>query len=66
MRTIEDASRAFLESGDAGAFEEIVHRLGPFVYGLANAVLQDQDLAQDAAQETFLALWKARSDPGQR
>jgi RNA polymerase sigma-70 factor (ECF subfamily) len=43
----------------ADAFGQIVRRYQDLVYGYAFSVLGDRDLAQDAAQETFLAAYRA-------
>jgi RNA polymerase sigma-70 factor (ECF subfamily) len=43
----------------AEAFGQIVRRYQDLVYGYALSLLGDRDLAQDAAQETFLAAYRA-------
>ena len=43
----------------ADAFGEVVRRYQDLVYGYAYSLLRDRDLAQDAAQETFLAAYRA-------
>lgn len=46
----------FLEVRDETAFEEILRRYGPMVYGVCRRVLGDGHAAEDAFQATFLAL----------
>jgi RNA polymerase sigma factor (sigma-70 family) len=54
--------RQFVETGSEAAFETLVRRHGPMVYGTARRVLRDGHAAEDAFQATFLALArKARS-----
>ncbi len=43
------------------AFSQIVRRLQDMVYGCAYAILGDFHLAEDAAQESFLAAWRKLS-----
>src|SRR5262245_51681976 len=43
----------------ADAFAEIVRRYQDLVYGYAFSRLRDRALAEDAAQETFLAAYRA-------
>ena len=40
------------------AFEEVVRRCADLVFGCAFARLRDHALAEDAAQDTFLAAWR--------
>jgi len=42
------------QSGDAAAFETLVHRYQDFAYAVAFARVGDRQLAQDVAQEAFL------------
>ena len=51
---------------DHGAFEALYDRHGAAAYSLAHRVLGDRQRAEDAVQETFLSIWRARSsyDPG--
>jgi len=46
----------FVNTGDAEAFSEIVHRYAGLVYGSCLRVLEDQAAAADATQETFYQL----------
>jgi uncharacterized protein (DUF433 family) len=46
-------------SGDKEAFSEVVKRCQDMAYGLAYAMLGDNGLAQDAAQEAFIAAYFA-------
>jgi len=50
---------------DANAFRQLYDRFAPMVYGLALRNLRDEHLAQEAAQEVFLELWRVadRFDP---
>jgi RNA polymerase sigma-70 factor (ECF subfamily) len=52
--------RALLARGDhRTAFERILERYQHKVFRLAYSMLHDETQAQDAAQDTFLRLWKA-------
>src|SRR5262245_31393612 len=44
----------FVERRDASAFEAIVERYGPLVWGVCRRVLRDHHDAEDAFQATFL------------
>src|SRR3954454_19146321 len=46
----------FVERREADAFEVIVHRHGPMVWGGCRRVLRDYHDAEDAFQATFLVL----------
>lgn len=48
---------AAAQSGDKEAFSEIVKRCQDMAYGIAYAMLGDTGLAQDAAQEAFIAAY---------
>ncbi len=45
-------------SGDDSAFEELVERCLPLVYGLARKYCGDKDKAADIAQEAFVKAWR--------
>jgi RNA polymerase sigma-70 factor (ECF subfamily) len=45
--------------GDRAAFEELYRRFGRPVLGLAVRLLGDHGRAEDAAQETFAAIWRS-------
>lgn len=45
-------------SQEVGGFERLVERHGAGVLRLCRAVLRDEHLGADAAQETFLRLWR--------
>jgi RNA polymerase sigma factor (sigma-70 family) len=51
------------QRGDAEAFAEIVSRYSAMVYATCRRVLQNSEDAQDAAQECFIELMRARVDP---
>jgi RNA polymerase sigma-70 factor, ECF subfamily len=46
---------AAAQSGDKEAFSQVVKRCQDMAYGIAYAILGDTGLAQDAAQEAFIA-----------
>lgn len=46
-------------TGDANAFGELVRRFQDMAVGYASALLRDRDMAEDAAQEAFVAAWQA-------
>ena len=49
---------ARVTEGDGGALEALYGRYGRACYGLARRILVDEQLAQDAVQEVFLAVWR--------
>jgi RNA polymerase sigma factor (sigma-70 family) len=48
---------AAAQTGDKEAFSEVVKRCQDMAYGIAYAMLGDTGLAQDAAQEAFIAAY---------
>ncbi len=56
---------AQVTEGDAGALEALYGRYGRACYSLARRILSDEQFAQDAVQEVFLAVWRdaSRFDP---
>ena len=44
--------------GDETAFESLLERFAPLVYGIALRVCEDQSAADDVAQEAFLDVWR--------
>lgn len=44
------------KSGDFGAFQQLIVQLQPRVFGLTHRILQQSQDAEDATQQTFLAL----------
>ncbi len=50
---------AAFRAGDAGAFDDLVHRHQTRVFRLARRLLGDADAALDAAQEAFVKAWRA-------
>src|SRR5271170_4402994 len=48
--------RRFTETGDRGAFAEIVRRYAGVVYAASHRILGDEARAQDVSQETFFRL----------
>ena len=49
-----------VQAGDLGAFEELVGRFQSVVYGLAMSMLRRPEDAEEAAQDAFLKLFRAR------
>ena len=43
---------------DEQALAQVVNEFGPVVLGMARKVLVDQGLAEEVAQDTFVALWR--------
>lgn len=48
--------------GDTAALGEIVHRYQNIVYAMAYQILKDQTLAEDVAQEAFVAAFRSLKD----
>lgn len=49
-----------VQSGNAAAFDELVRRYRSKVYGLSYKILRHEEDAEDAAQDAFLSIWRAR------
>ncbi len=49
-----------VQAGDLGAFEQLVVRYQTMVHGLAMSILRRPEDAEEAAQDTFLKLFRAR------
>jgi len=49
-----------VQAGDLEAFEQLVERFQSMVYGLAISMLRRPEDAEEAAQDTFLKLFRAR------
>ena len=63
---LEDAALvALVTEGDGAALEALYARYGRVAYSLARRILANEQLAQDAVQEVFLAVWRdaGRYDP---
>jgi RNA polymerase sigma-70 factor, ECF subfamily len=56
--TAEETLAARLMARDEGALREAISTYGGFVYGMARRVLADATLAEEVAQDSFLALWR--------
>ena len=59
---------AAFRAGEVDALARLCERYRRAVWAVALTVLRDPHLAEDAAQETFLRMWKARAsfDPARR
>jgi len=55
----EEALVALVARGDEDALAELYDRVGRIAYGLAFRVLRSEQLAEDAVQEGFLAVWRS-------
>lgn len=51
---------ARLAEGDSHAFDDLFHQHWDHVYSSALLLMKSRELANDIAQDTFLALWKNR------
>lgn len=49
-----------VQAGDLEAFEQLVERFQTMVYGLAMSMLRRPEDAEEAAQDTFMKLFRAR------
>lgn len=49
-----------IQAGDLGAFEQLVSRYQTMVHGLAMSILRKPEDAEEATQDTFLKLFRAR------
>lgn len=61
---MEDRDRQLIKlvaAGDEAALEELMKAHMPSVHAVARRLLGDDALADDAAQETFLAVWRSAS-----
>lgn len=50
-----------VQAGDLGAFEQLVERFQSMVHGLAMSILRRPEDAEEAAQDAFLKLFRARA-----
>jgi RNA polymerase sigma-70 factor (ECF subfamily) len=55
----DEAALARLREGEAGAFDDIVERHGPRVYGFATRMCRSAEDARDVFQETFVAAFRS-------
>ena len=55
----DEALVALVARGDDSALAELYDRVGRVAYGLALRVLRNEQLAEDAVQEGFLAVWRS-------
>lgn len=56
--TIETQIVQFLEKGDQKALDLLYENYGNSLYGVILKVVGNEELAQDALQETFVKVWK--------
>jgi RNA polymerase sigma-70 factor (ECF subfamily) len=61
----ERSLRARLAARDEQALVELVDKATPWLLNVALAMLQDQDEAEEAVMEAFLALWQNVSPPAE-
>lgn len=50
-----------VQAGDVGAFEVLYDRFSADAFGFARAICGDSDRAEEAVQDGFLAVWRARA-----
>jgi RNA polymerase sigma factor (sigma-70 family) len=55
----DEALVALVARADEAALAELYDRFGRVAYGLALSVVRDPGLAEDAVQESFLAVWRS-------
>lgn len=55
----DEALVALVARSEEAALAELYDRHGRTAYGLARRILRDEALAEDAVQETFLAVWRS-------
>ncbi len=46
------------QGGDHAAFERLALEISDRIHGVAFNILRDRDLAEDATQQTLLAVWR--------
>ncbi len=60
IRTDDERLMRAVQRGDMAAFEALVDRYKAVVYGLALSMLRSPEDAEEAAQDTFIKLFRAR------